>query len=619
MMNQKTPLLANLSPDESAKLCGELRDFLVQSVSQTGGHLSSNLGTVELTVALHRVFDTRTDRLVFDVGHQCYPHKILTGRRDAFDTLRQYDGLAGFPKPSESIHDAFVAGHASNSIAVAVGMARARALCQEDYSVIALLGDGALTGGLAYEGLATGGQMKGQILVILNDNGMSIAKNVGGMASHLGKQRLKPQYLTFRRSYRNIMQKTALGRKWHKTNHKLKQAVKNSLLPCSLFEQLGFTYYGPVDGHDLEELTKILNHAKDLDSPVLLHIRTTKGKDYIPAEESPDTYHGVPPFDPISGMMPSTAQHSSFSKTCGETMVKLGKEIPVLCGVTAAMASGTGLHLFGDAFPDRLYDVGIAEGCAVSMCGGLAKQGAIPVFAVYSTFLQRAYDMIFHDVALENLHVIFAVDRAGLVGEDGETHHGVLDVAYLSSIPHLTLFAPSSLAELEDMLTWAIKEQHGAVAIRYPRGSEGAYSANYSKKAVDLLCEGKDVTLVSYGTQINSVLYCEQKLHDVGVSAEVIKFNQLAPLDGSIFLESVKKTGKLLVVEEVVAQGSLGQQLAELIAKAGLDVKMCLVNSGDSFVSHGKLDRLYEELGLDNKGLYKKCLEVLRHGEEGTT
>ncbi len=618
-MREATPLLQQHSNEEARALCGELREFLLQSVSQTGGHLSSNLGTVELTVAIHRVFDTSLDRLVFDVGHQCYAHKMITGRKEAFSGLRQFQGIAGFPKPSESIHDAFVAGHASNSIAVAVGMARARDLCQEDYHVLAVLGDGALTGGLAYEGLATGGQVSGQLLVILNDNGMSIAKNVGGFASHLGKQRLKPQYLSFRRFYRATMEKTGLGRRIHRFNHKVKQAVKSSLLPCSFFEQLGFTYYGPVDGHDVEELTKILRHAKELKEPVLLHIRTTKGKDYLPAEESPDAFHGVPPFDPISGMMPSSAGKPSFSRTFGETMVKLGEELPSLCGITAAMATGTGLNIFGNAFPERLFDVGIAEGCGVSMAGGLAKQGAIPVFAVYSTFLQRAYDMIVHDVALEHLHVIFAVDRAGLVGEDGETHHGVLDVAFLSSIPSMTILAPSSLAELTDMLTWAVREQHGMVAIRYPRGNQGRYVANYSQKAVDLLSEGKDITLVSYGTYINQVLDCEERLHEAGFTGEVIKFNQICPLDTAVFLESVRKTKKLVVLEDVVAQGSLGQQLAEAIALEGLTVKIALVNTGDDFVTHGSLDKLEEMLKIDSKGFYKKCLEVLGHGEKRAT
>ncbi len=616
------PLLANLSPQEATALCQRLREDLIATVSQTGGHLSSNLGTIELTVAIHRVFDTQTDRLVFDVGHQCYAHKMLTGRSEDFATLRQYQGIAGFPKPSESIHDAFVAGHASNSIAVALGMARARDLTKEDYAVIALLGDGALTGGLAYEGLAASGQLQGQMLVILNDNGMSITKNVGGVSNYLGKQRLKPQYLQFRRLYRSILSKNKLGKTIHHMNHRIKQAVKHSLFPCSLFEQLGFTYYGPVDAHDLSALTKILAFAKEQDTPVLLHVRSTKGKGYLPAENSPDAFHGVPPFVATAETLQTKAPPSSqktFSKVLGETMVDLGQTVPELCGITAAMATGTGLELFGKVYPQRLYDVGIAEGCAVSMAGGLAKQGAVPVFAVYSTFLQRGYDMILHDVALENLHVIFAVDRCGLVGEDGETHHGVFDLGFLSTVPHLTLLAPSSLQELADMLHCAVCKATGAVALRYPRGSQGKYVEGYSGEPVDVLQSGTDLTLLSHGIHINHILDCGERLAEQGISCEILKVNQISPLDTKAILDSVKKTGHLLVAEDVIAKGSLGEQIAMAIATTGLAVHMALVNSGEDFVTHGTLSILEETIGLDAKSLVQTALEVLADGKRKET
>lgn len=614
----KAPLLEHLSPQEALSLCQSLRKDLIASVSQTGGHLSSNLGTIELTVAIHRVFDTKTDRLVFDVGHQCYAHKMLTGRREDFPTLRQYQGIAGFPKPSESIHDAFVAGHASNSIAVALGMAQARALTEQDYAVIALLGDGALTGGLAYEGLAASGQLQGQMLVILNDNGMSITKNVGGVSNYLGKQRLKPQYLQFRRLYRSVLNKNTLGKKVHHMNHRIKQAVKHSLFPCSLFEQLGFTYYGPVDAHDLSALTKILAFAKEQETPVLLHVRSTKGKGYLPAENSPDAFHGVPAFDPTADTLQTKAPPSgekTFSKVLGETMVDLGQTVPELCGITAAMPTGTGLDIFGKAYPQRLYDVGIAEGCAVSMAGGLAKQGAVPVFAVYSTFLQRAYDMILHDVALENLHVIFAVDRCGLVGEDGETHHGVFDLAFLSTVPHLTLLAPSSLQELADMLRWAVLKAKGAVALRYPRGSQGKYTQGYSGEAVDVLQTGTDITLLSHGIHINHVIDCGEALAKQGISCEILKVNQISPLDTGRILDSVRKTGHLLLAEDVISTGSLGEQVSQAIATAGISVDIALVNSGESFVPHGKVSILEETIGLDLKSLVQTALEVLTDGE----
>ena len=466
---KRSPILGAVSDQEAAELCRTLREELIRDVSQTGGHLASNLGAVELTVALHRVLDTSRDRLVFDVGHQCYLHKMLTGRREQMTTLRQFGGIAGFPKPSESVHDAFIAGHASNSVAVALGMAQARDVMGEDNTVAALIGDGALTGGLAYEGLSNGGQYRGQLLVILNDNGMSIAQNVGAVAQHLASQRLKPQYLSFKQGYRKVMGSFWLGRKLYRVTHSVKKALKQSILPCSMFENMGFTYLGPVDGHDVAYLTKILRYAVSLKEPVLLHVRTVKGKGFAPAERNPDAFHGVSPFHPETGK-PKKASGENFSSVFGRTMVRLARNDPRICALTAAMVGGTGLDGFAQAYPGRFFDVGIAEGCAVSMAAGMAKQGAVPVFAVYSTFLQRSYDMLLHDMAIDRLHVVLAVDRAGLVGEDGETHHGVFDVAYLDSIPGITVYAPASFAELDRMLEEAVCRVSGPVAVRYPRG-----------------------------------------------------------------------------------------------------------------------------------------------------
>ena len=608
------PLLAGISDREGTELCAQLRQELVDDVSKTGGHLASNLGAVELTVAIHRVFDTRQDRLVFDVGHQCYCHKILTGRREAMATLRQYGGIAGFPKPVESVHDAFIAGHASNSVAVALGMVRARQALGEHYKVMALIGDGALTGGLAYEGLSNAGACGQQLLVILNDNGMSITTNVGAVADHLARQRLKPQYLTFKRYYRRVMNSGKIGRKVYRFTHKVKQALKQSLLPCSMFENMGFNYVGPVNGHDLTGLTRALRYARELNEPVLLHVKTVKGKGYAPAEENPDAFHGVSPFDPATGKSKKKSGEN-FSAVFGRTLTQLAQQDRRVCAITAAMMSGTGLSQFQAAFPERFFDVGIAEGCAVSMAAGMAKQGAIPVFAVYSSFLQRSYDMLIHDVAIDKLHVVLGVDRAGLVGEDGETHHGVFDVAFLDSVPGMTVLAPSSYAELEGMLEQAVLHVTGPVAIRYPRGGEGAYRGDAGPGHAAVLRRGDDITLVSYGILINDVLEAAELLAGEGIQAEVVKLNVITPLDPELVLESVKKTKVLLTVEDSAAHGSVGERLAAAVAEAGLTAKVLCRTSGDKFVTHGALSCLKQELGLDSAGIFRAALEEVRkHG-----
>ena len=605
------PLLAGITDREGTELCTHLRQELVDDVSKTGGHLASNLGAVELTVAIHRVFDTRQDRLVFDVGHQCYCHKILTGRREAMATLRQYGGIAGFPKPVESVHDAFIAGHASNSVAVALGMVRARQALGEHYKVMALIGDGALTGGLAYEGLSNAGACGPQLLVILNDNGMSITPNVGAVADHLAKQRLKPQYLTFKRYYRRVMNSNQVGRKVYRFTHKVKQALKQSLLPCSMFENMGFNYVGPVNGHDLAGLTRAMRYARELNEPVLLHVKTVKGKGYAPAEENPDAFHGVSPFDPATGKAKKKSGEN-FSAVFGRTLTRLAQQDRRVCAITAAMMSGTGLEQFQAACPERFFDVGIAEGCAVSMAAGMAKQGAIPVFAVYSSFLQRAYDMLIHDVAIDKLHVVLGVDRAGLVGEDGETHHGVFDVAFLDSVPGMTVLAPSSYAELEGMLEQAVLHVNGPVAIRYPRGGEGAYRGDAGPGHAAVLRRGDDITLVSYGILINDVLEAAELLAGEGIQAEVVKLNVITPLDPELVLESVKKTKVLLTAEDSAAHGSVGERLAAAVAEAGLTAKVLCRTSGDKFVTHGALSCLKQELGLDSAGIFRAALEEVR-------
>ena len=607
------PLLAGLTDQQAQELCAQLRQELVRDVAHTGGHLASNLGVVELTVAIQRVFDTSRDRLVFDVGHQCYIHKILTGRREDMAHLRQCGGIAGFPKPGESAHDAFIAGHASNSVAVALGMARARTQLGENYKVLALIGDGALTGGLAYEGLSNAGQCGQQLLVILNDNGMSIAKNVGGVADHLARQRIKPQYLRFKRRYRKAMQATGVGRALYHVTHRLKEAIKKSLLPCSMFEDMGFHYVGPINGHDLSMLDQALRYARDLKEPVLLHVRTVKGKGYAPAECNPDAYHGVSPFEPETGKALKSSGEN-FSAVFGQTMEELAERDKRVCAITAAMPGGTGLGRFAADHPNRFFDVGIAEGCAVSMAAGMAKQGVIPVFAVYSTFLQRSYDMLLHDTALDHLHVVLGVDRAGLVGEDGETHHGLFDVAFLSTVPGMTVLAPASFAELKAMLIRAVEELDGPVAVRYPRGSQGEYSADNSRGNSVILRTGKDITLTGYGVAINELLLAAGLLAERGIEAEVIKLNQIAPLDAAPVVESVRRTGAMLSAEECAAMGCVGSQLLAALEAAGVEARTAVVTCGEGFVTHGNSSELKKMLGLDGESLFRRAMEVLGRG-----
>ncbi|MDD5938686.1 MAG: 1-deoxy-D-xylulose-5-phosphate synthase [Clostridiales bacterium] len=598
---------------EAETLCAELRTRLVQVVSQTGGHLASNLGAVELTVALHRVFAPERDRIIFDVGHQCYCHKMLTGRDAAMDTLRSFGGLSGFPKPGESVCDAFTVGHASTAVSVAVGMARARTILHRDYRVIALLGDGALTGGLAYEGLSDAGDSGEPLLVILNDNGMSITRNVGGVAEHLARQRLKPQYLSFKKGYRRVMESFSLGRHIYQVTHQIKTAVKETLLPCSLFEDMGFTYLGPVDGHDVRGLTRLLRYARDLEGPVLLHVRTVKGKGYPPAEADPGRFHGVGRFDPATGLA-LEASGQNFSRIFGETLCTLAERDSRICAVTAAMKPGTGLDSFAEGFPRRFFDVGIAEGHAVTMCAGMAKQGVIPVFAVYSSFLQRAYDMLLHDVAIQGLHVVFCVDRAGLVGEDGETHHGIFDVGFLDTIPGMTVLCPASYAELKTMLAYAVETCRGPVAVRYPRGGEGGYQADAGLAPSVILRSGRDVTLVGYGTQINALLGAAERLEKENVSAEVIKLNSITPLDPKAVLDSVRKTGNLLVAEESANSNCVGVRLTAAIAQARIVAgNITLQNLGERFPTQGSVQQLRRLYGLDADSIAERIEEVIRH------
>jgi len=600
--------LLHLTKEQDQQLCGEIREFLVSHVAQTGGHLASNLGIVETTLAIQKVFDTSRDRLVFDVGHQSYVHKILTGRMDQFSTLRAFGGISGFPKPNESVHDAFIAGHASNAVSVALGMARARTLQHEDYHVLALLGDGALTGGLAYEGLNNAGASREPLIVILNDNGMSITPNVGAISRYLARVRLRPGYFGLKLWYRSLTARIPGGKKLYRFTHRVKARMHRRLIGTTFFEQMGFTYLGPVDGHNTERIAYLLKVAAALREPVVLHLITQKGKGYEPAEDVPEYYHGVGRFNPENGR-PLAESKPSFSGIFGEKLLEFAKEDTRICAVTAAMQYGTGLGHFAHALPQRFFDVGIAEGHAVAMSAGLAKQGMLPVAAIYSTFLQRAFDMLIHDVALQQLHVVLAVDHAGLVGEDGETHQGMFDVGYLRQVPGMVIYSPASHAELEQMLHAALYDCTGPVAIRYPRGSEGAYRGILEGS---VLKEGTDCTVLTYGTMVNSVLALDQACSEAGISLEILKPGIIAPLDYAPILASVQKTKRLLVVEECSNHGCLADEVFAHLACSGIPVTGRKRNLGNHFIPHGSVPELYHLVGLDADSLFPLVQEVIR-------
>ncbi|MCI6646210.1 MAG: 1-deoxy-D-xylulose-5-phosphate synthase [Oscillospiraceae bacterium] len=605
--------LKKVPAEEIPALCGELREFLIENVSKTGGHFASNLGTVELTVALDRVYDPEKDRIVFDVGHQSYAHKILTGRRDDFSTLRQFGGLSGFPKPRESSCDAFITGHASTSVSVALGMARARTLQGQHYDVCAVIGDGSMTGGLAYEAIADAGQSGEPLVVILNDNAMSISQSVGGMASILSQMRTKPAYFNFKRLYHKTIGQIGPV---YRFIHRIKEWVKSRVLPGNMFVDMGFYYLGPIDGHDEETLEQAIVYAREMRIPVLLHIITVKGKGYPYAEEQPDKYHGVSGFNPLTGIVPKTKD--DFSSVFGRTLTELAETDQRITAITAAMLDGTGLNLFQRQHPDRLFDVGICEEHAVTMAAGMASQGLKPVICVYSSFLQRGYDMLIHDVSLSGAHVVFGVDRAGLVGADGETHHGVFDVNYLCSVPNMTVLCPASFAEVQVMLKTALEELDGPVAVRYPRGGEGSWKGCETADAA-VVAPGRDVTIVCYGTMINNVLDAARQLEARGISPEIVKLSRIDTLDFSVIGASLEKTKRLLVAEEVCAAGCVGTRLLAECARQGLTLDgALLLNLGGGIVPHGTVEELKALYALDGNGIAYGVLSLLDRMEDET-
>ena len=601
-----------LSFSELTQLCVEIREFLLDNISENGGHLASNLGAVELTVAIHKVFDTSKDRLIFDVGHQCYTHKLLTGRKEGFKNLRRSSGVSGFPKPNESIHDAFATGHASTSISAALGIARARNIERGIYHVIAVLGDGALTGGMVYEALNDAGQSREKLIIVLNDNGMSIQKNVGGVDKQLSRLRLKPSYIRIKDRFRRFTTNVPCGRVIYHIVHNSKLFLKRLIVRGSMFEDMGLTYLGPIDGHDIKSICNFLEIAKEHNGPILLHLRTIKGKGYDPAENNPARYHGVNGFQITTGLSINEHEHS-FSSMFGDKLENLAKKDKRITAITAAMQSGTGLDRFAESHPRRFFDVGIAEEHAATMCAGMAVAGLIPVFAVYSTFLQRCYDMLVHDISLQKLHVVFAVDRAGLVGEDGETHQGIYDIGFLSQVPGMTIFCPSSYAEIEYMLEQAIYSYNSPVAIRYPRGVEGQYKG-LSNGNCETVRIGTDITLCSYGIMINDVLTAASRMENYGISCEVVKLNILSSEFSESYvslISSVNKTGRLIMVEDCYSKCSVGRNIVAEFALSGLMIQTCLLSIKQDFVGHGNVDELKARFGIDSDGICAKSLEFI--------
>ncbi len=605
--------LRQLNVSELNILSDELREYIIESVSKTGGHIASNLGVVELTIALHYEFNTPADKIVWDVGHQAYVHKILTGRKNEMSTLRQLNGLSGFPKRAESIYDSFDTGHSSTSISAAMGMARARDLKKDNYEIVAVIGDGALTGGMSFEALNDAGRSNTKVIIILNDNEMSISPNVGGLSKHLSKVRTGTRYLSTKRDVEKILSKLPLGgRKLKAFLKRAKDGIKKMVVPGMLFEELGLTYMGPIDGHDINELLEAFKAAKNIDGPLVMHVITKKGKGYKFAEEKPNEYHGVSPFNIETGKSIKQSTILSYSDVFGKKLCEIAEINENVVAITAAMTDGTGLTSFSNKYPKRIFDAGIAEAHAVTMAAGLAVNGMVPVVALYSSFLQRAYDQIIHDVALQNLHVVLAVDRAGLVGNDGETHQGVFDESLLIHIPNMTVMAPADYRELESMLDFAVNNLNGPVAIRYPRGSLKEY-INSSYKKIEkgqgvVVEEGKDVTIVASGKMVLTAINAREVLKARNIDAEVLNLRFIKPLDESMLLKSLSKTKKVVIIDEAPSYGGAAAYIKSVIPK---QFDVMLKTLPDKFIKQGSIEELLKENKMDPQSVADDIIKFL--------
>lgn len=608
--------IRGLNEEQLKELASEIRSFLIDKVSKTGGHLASNLGVVELTLALHYVYNMPLDKIIWDVGHQTYVHKILTGRKKYFDRLRQFNGLSGFPKPYESPYDLFVTGHSSTSVSAALGMAKARDLSGEKYNVVAVIGDGALTGGMAFEALNHAGASNMNITVVLNDNEMSIGRNVGGISKYLNKIRTDPAYLNFKYDIKNMLKRIpVVGNSLFEIAERLKDSFKYLLVQGMLFEDMGFTYLGPVDGHDIGKLMDIFKRCKTITGPVLVHVVTKKGKGYSYAEEKPDMFHGIGPFDIKTGKLLSQPE-TTYSKVFGSELGKLAEDNPRIVAITAAMASGTGLSSFANKYPKRFLDVGIAEQHAVTFAAGMAASGYKPFFAVYSTFLQRAYDQVLHDICIQNLPVCLCLDRAGIVGEDGETHQGICDLSYLRSMPNMTVLAPKNLDEFKNMIDWCAEAEF-PTAIRYPRGGDMDIDLG-SVKPITLgsweqLAAGKDVAILACGRMVQFSYIACQKLNEKGIYPELINCRFIKPFDNEMLSKILEDFSLIITVEDNYIAGGFGSSVLEHAAGSGYGGRIINLGYPDKFIPQGSPDKLYREYRLDSDGIYDAVIRHLQH------
>lgn len=609
--------LKRLTLQEMEQLAREIRAFLIEKLSKTGGHLSSNLGVVELTIALHYVFNSPQDKLIWDVGHQCYAHKILTGRIDMFDTLRKYKGLSGFPKRNESVHDVWETGHSSTSLSAAMGMAIARDLKGENNKVVAIIGDGALTGGMALEALNHIGDEQKDLIAVLNDNEMSIAPNVGALHNHLGKLRTDQHYKKVKEDLEQLLRKIpAVGGKLAKTAERIKDSLKYLLVSGIFFEELGFTYLGPVDGHHLPELLECLKQAANTKGPVLVHVVTKKGKGYAPAEADSYAWHGVSPYKIESGVMMKKSGPPAYNKVFGDTMIKLAEREPRLVAVTPAMPGGSGLTEFSELFPDRFFDVGIAEQHAVTLAAGLATQDMKPVCSIYSTFLQRGYDQVVHDVTRQNLNVIFAIDRAGFVGEDGETHHGLYDIGFLRSQPNIVIMMPKDENDLQHMLYTCVNYSDGPIAVRYPRGNGTGIPMDIEFKEIPIgksvvLEEGSQVALLALGNMVELALEASAVLRKEGIQPMVIDARFVKPLDHELLLDLAKERFQIITIEEGAIAGGFGSAVLEFYATRGYhDLTVEMMGVPDVFVEHGSVEEQRAEIGLTTEAIVQKTIQL---------
>ncbi|MFQ7110515.1 MAG: 1-deoxy-D-xylulose-5-phosphate synthase [Anaerovoracaceae bacterium] len=601
--------LRKMDYDDLELLTYEIRDFLVEEVSKSGGHLSSNLGVVELSIALHRAFDTPKDKLIWDVGHQTYVHKILTGRAQRFDSLRKFGGMSGFPKMSESKFDIFDTGHSSTSLSLGLGLAVARDLSGEDYNVITVIGDGAMTGGLAFEALNNAGNIDTNMIVVLNDNGMSISPNTGGLSKYLGRLRSSRKYISMKAQIKkNVSRVPLIGEGMVAGMQHARDSIKYAVIDGVLFEELGFRYFGPVDGHDIKEMCETFELAKEAEGPVLIHVMTQKGRGYSKAENNPNVFHGIGPFDMETGQPLKKSSIPSYSGVFGNKLIQMAEQNEKIVAVSAAMFEGTGLEKFSREYPKRAFDVGIAEGHAVTFSAGLAKAGMKPFVAVYSTFLQRAYDEIMEDVCLQKLPVVFCIDRAGIVGADGETHHGIFDLSYLKHMPNLTVMAPKDGRELEAMMEFAA-EAEGPCAIRYPRGEAENFGTDNVIEAgrAEVIREGKDTEIWAIGAMVKKALDAADILEDKGISAGVVNMRFLKPFDLSLLRGSADRFKLIFTLEDNVVSGGAGEEINNLLSDK--DVKVLNIGWPDKFIEHGSCEELYEKYGMDANSIAERIAE----------